>query len=274
MFQDALLKIWPHRRDKSFLHTYGATNFDTRGLPAQFSIYDGRAIPNQHLQDIRFSPPLPPLPLGCTGETTTFAAGLEDNALYDPVDFYHATPPGDDFEGRDIRTALQTAIERGFKLPSGVIGAKRTAYFNCYGAGAIDDFDAVRIAIWINQSEKRGVSIGSYFYAEFLQTSNGSLPLPSFNTKLPTTTLHNYLCTGWRTLQDGTEELELIMWVGENYGTKGLVYMSRTIYNALMQQPWTGAFTITKESGDAAVSIGITAYVDHLVYFIRQLFHV
>lgn len=271
MIKSGLSKISPNRKDYSILHSFGATNFDTSGLPANFSIYDGRPIPNQNALDTRFIPAVRPLPMGCVAETTTFAAGLEDGAIYPPDDFYFAIPPGTDGEGRDIREGLQTAIDRGFKLPGGVIGAKRTAYFNCYGAGAIDDFDAARIAIWINQIEKRGVSVGTYWYPEFEYPVHGSLPLPSFNTSQGS--LHNHLITGWRTL-NGVVELQDISWQGDMYGDAGVVYISREIYNALMQQPWTAAFTITKIGGITPVPIGMKAIVDHLVYFIRNLFKI
>lgn len=273
-----LSKIYPDRNDYSLLHTYGALNFDTQGLPTSFSIYDGRPIPNQNTFDTRFIPAIRPLPWGCVGETTTFAAGLEDGAVYPPDDFYFAIPPGTDGQGRDIREGLQTAIDRGFKLPDGTIGAKRTAYFNCYGAGAIDDFDAVRIALWINQVEKRGVSIGSYFYPEFVMPAPGSgaatshpdasgiVPVPSFNTAQAS--LHNWLITGWKTV-NGVIYLEALTWQGQF-----VEYFTREIFNALMAQPYTGAFTITKVTSQTPVPIGFQAYIDHLVYFVRNLFHI
>lgn len=274
-------KIFPHRKDFSLLHTFlhpdeikGTRPIfgDTGGLPDNFSIYDGRPIPNQNQLDTRFIPAVRPLPYGCVGETGTFDAGLQDGAAYPPDDFYFAIPPGTDGVGRDIRTGLQTAINRGFKLPDGTIGAKRTAYFNCYGSGAIDDFDAARIAVWINQTEKRGVWIGSWWYPEFESPdANGSLPVPSFNMSLAT--LHCHLAVGWRTL-NGVEELQDLSWQGMNYAQAGVDWISRADYNALMAQPYTGAFTQTKLQGQTPVPIGMIAVIDHLVYFIKSLFNV
>lgn len=263
MIRNGLSKIAAHRKDYSLIHTFGATQFDVKGLPENFSIYDGRPIPNQNNFDDRFSPVLRPLPMGCTAETTTFIAGLEDGALYPPDDFYFATPPGTDGEGRDIRASLSTAKSRGFKLPDGTIGAKKGDYFNCYGAGKIDDFDAVRIALWINQTEKRGVSVGSYFYPQFVGVE-GIVSVPSFNTT--EASLHDWLVTGWKTIE-GKEYLEAITWQGQM-----LQYYSREIYNALMQQPYTGAFTLAKTPPTGAVAVGYQAIIDHLVYFIRNLF--
>ncbi len=271
MIQSGLNKILPHRKDFSFLHSFGAIGYDIQTLPEDFTIYDGRPIPNQNAIDTRFTPGRRPIPYGCTGETQTFAAGLEDTDLYLPDDFYFATPPGTDGEGRDLRASLETTTSRGFMKVGGTIGNKRTAYFTCYGAGAIDDFDAARIAIYINQSEKRGVSVGSWWYEqEFGQPVNFILPTPSFNTQLGT--LHNWLITGWKDI-NGEPYLEVISWQGTEYGNNGIVYMSRAIFNALMAQPYTGAYTITKVTSQTPIPIGMQAYVDHLVAFIRQLFH-
>ena len=259
-------KVSPDKRDYSLLHTYGAMTPDPSSLPDDFSIYDGRPIPNQQESDSRFNPPLPALPFGCTGESGAFDSGLQDNELYDPSDLYLNTPPGGD-GGRDIRAMLKTLMERGPRRPDGSFGPKRLAYFNCYGAGKIDDFDAARIALWINQYERRGVYIGSYWYWQAAE--NGILQLPSFVTA--EASLHCYLATGWAK-KNGRLYIEAIPWVGESFGEKGKIYISREIYNALMQQPWTGAFTITKQPSKTPVPIGYTAVIDHLVYFIRNLF--
>lgn len=40
-----------------------------------------------------------------------------------------------------------------------------------------------------------------------------------------------------------------------------------------MRQPYTGAFTITKTSSSTPVPIGVQAVVDHLVYFLLNLFN-
>lgn len=270
MILPGLNKILPDARDFSLVSSFGATTFDIKGLPQNFSIYDGRVIPDQNLEDDRFTPPVHPLPYGCTGESQSFIGGLEDDALYYPDDLYNHTPPfkGD---GRDMRPSLQTTIDWGFKNTKGEIGNKRTAYYNCYGTGGIDDFDAARIALWINQAEKRPVSVGSWWYLEFGNPTNGSLPLPSFNTKIAS--LHNYIATGWRTKND-IEELEILSWQGMEYGRKGVVYMSRVLYNALMAQPYTGAFTLTKDTSATPIPVGFQAILDHFVYWFRNLLHV
>lgn len=270
MLKKGLTEIEPDKRDYSLVHTFGLTS--TEGLPENFSIYDGRPIPNQNDVDMRFNPALPPLPFGCTGETGAFESGLQDGTLYDPQALYLATPPGGQ-GGRDIRAMLQRLIDRGPQLADGSPGPRRKAYFNCYGSGAIDDFDAARFGLWINQQEKRGVYIGSYFYAEFVENvpTSGVVPVPSFNTR--EATLHCYLATGWRTV-NGILELECITWQGEEVGFKGVEYFSREIYNALMAQPNTGAFTITKIAGQQPVPVGIQAIVDHLVYYVLSLFKI
>lgn len=266
MLKQGLKKITPDRRDYSIVHTFGAT---TAGLPDNYSIYDGRPIPNQNDVDTRFNPQLPPLPEGCTGETGAFETGLQDGKLYNPQDLYLHTLPGD-AGGRDMRAMLQTLIDRGVEATDGTMSPKRTAYFNCYGTGIIDDFDAARIGLWISQAEKRGVYVGSWFYPEFVYDvpPTGVLPVPSFNTTQAS--LHCYLMTGWRTI-DGKLEAEMLTWQGPKVGFQGVEYMSREIFNALMAQPYTGAFTITKTTSKTPIPIGWVAVVDHLVAFIRNL---
>lgn len=272
MIANGVKKLSPHRKDYSVLHTFGAIAPDPAGLPLDFSVYDGRTIPDQRIYDYRFIPPVRPLPLGCTGETQSFNSGLADGKVYMPDDLYDHTPPGIDGEGRDIRASMQTIIDRGLKTSDGQLGNNRKAYFNCYGTGKIDDYDAARIALWLFQEEKRAVSVGSWWYQEFARTdANGSLPMPSLKTK--DAALHNYSITGWRTFR-GIEELEVISWQGMRYGRNGVCYMSRPLYNALMRQPWTGAFTATRLGSRNPVPIGTQAVVDHLVYFFLQLFKV
>lgn len=282
MSQSGLDKISPHRTDFDFLthaqKTFGAV--DPQGLPANFSIYDGQAIPNQNDIDMRFNPFLPPLPMGCTGEAGAFESGLQDGRLYNPKYIYDNTPPGGS-GGRDIRAMLQFLIDHG---PSDEGSTKRKGYFNVYGRGKITDYDAVKIALWVNQNEKRGVYIGSYFYPEFSVPIHGSgaghlhvgpngvVPTPSFNTQ--EASLHCWLVTGWKTI-DGVEYLEGLTWQGDSVGFKGVEYFSYEIYNALMQQPWTGAFTISKYDKSAPpIALGIQVIVDHLLYFVRFLFSI
>lgn len=261
--KSGLLQIRPDTRDYHFLKTFGATS--AAGLPDSFSIYDGRAIPNQNQNDARFPFTIPALPEGCTGESGAFETGIQDGVLYNPQDLYLATPPGDAYSGRDIRQMLQTLISRGVKDANGNLSPKRLAYFNVYGAGAIDDFDSARIAVWINQDEKRGVYIGSYWgWGDSPPTAD--LYVPDYSTSDP---LHCYIATGWT--PDG---LEIIPWIGESTGNLGKFYISRDIFNHLMEMPWTGCFTITKQPSSTPVPIGYTAIIDHLTYFIRSRFHV
>lgn len=271
MIQNGLKPIRPDTRDYSFLPTYGQVSPDPEGLPANFSIYAGQAIPNQNLADTRFSPALSPLPYGCTGESGSYTCSLEDAfSFYNPQDLYLNTPPGDQ-GGRDLRAMLSTLCSRGPRAQDGSFGIKRSAYFNCYGSGRITDADAVRIALWINQYEKRPVIVGSFWYPEFASTDiNGSLPMPSFNTQQAS--LHCYLITGWRTT-NGVIEFQVLSWQGMNYGTQGVCWMSETVFNALMAQPYSGSYTITKEGSNTPVPVGIQAVIDHLVYFVRNLFN-
>lgn len=272
MIHPGLNKIGPDKRDYSLLHSFAGVTPDPGDLPDNFSIYDGRPIPNQNLQDTRFTPALPPIPFGCTGETAAFECGIEDGKTYDPEYIYRGTKPYIDTTGRDIRDVLQFLIDNG---PDG--SNKRLAYFNCYGSGKISDFNAARIALWINQIEKRGVYAGTWWYPEFESPNqDGTLPLPSFNTQSGAT-LHCHLITGWRKNTNGVIELEDISWQGEDYANAGVDYITEEIYDALLAQPYTGAFTITKVPANSPVPVGYQALFDHVVYslaqFVRNLFH-
>lgn len=269
-----LKPIKPHRKDYDLLKTHGLGALPVSSmLPADYSNYAGEAIPNQELPDARFNPSVGILAYGCTGETAAFDSGLQDAAVYRPDIPYLLTPPGVSNEGRDMRAMLETLIDQQALMPqSGPTGKKRLAYFNVYAAGAIDDFDAAKIALWINQSEKRSVWAGSWWYPEFSTVGEGGiLPLPSFDVRQAS--LHAHLITGWKTI-DGVEYLESLSWQGMDYGRRGVVYFSRELWNSLMGQPYTGMFTITKMPADSPVPVGMQATVDHLVYLVRQLFHV
>lgn len=272
--ESGILPIKPDSRDYSLLHTFGATPFDSQGLPDNFSIYDGRPIPNQDQPDTRFNPAIKPLPFGCTAECLTFASGIEDgkDALYSPLYTYLATPPYLEGQGRDIRAAMKTCINIGLQSPNGWVGNKRSAYFNVYGTGPIDDFDAARIALWINQAEARSVIVGTWWYW-YGTDGNDCLQTPDFITS--GASLHCYAITGWKTI-NGVLYHEAIPWLGMNWGDKGKCYISREIYNKLMTQPYTGAFTISKVGNNQPVPIGMQAYYDHIVYafvqFIRNVY--
>lgn len=255
MIHSGLDKIYPDRRDYSVVHTFGAFAGDVQGFPDNFSIFDGRSIADQNAEG---------LPFACTGYSTTTLGGLEDTTTYSARDFYYATPPNDN-GGRDIRISLATAKSRGFLLPNGTLGAKKGDYYNCYGSGKIDDFQAVQIALWINQNEKRAASIGSWFYPEFVGV-HGVVPTPSFDTRRAS--LHNWAVTGWKTI-NGVLYLEALTWQG-NY----IQYFSREIYNALMRQPYSGAFTLADTPADGVSTVGLTAILDHFVYWFRNTFHV
>ena len=269
--KSGLTKTHNDRRDYSLHATFGSVMPSTTSLPDTFSIYDGRPIPDQDSSDIRFTPALLPLPYGCTGETQSFLCGLEDGTLYNPEFTYNQTPPSIPNTGRDIRAALQETIDTGLEDSQGNVGFKRVAYFSCEPAGAIDWTDAVRLALFINQNEKRGVSIGSYWYPEFATPIDGIIQSPSFNTSYAT--LHNHLITGWKTI-NGVIHLEDISWQGMSYGNNGLVYFPSPIFNALMAQPYCAAFTLTKVGTAQPIPIGASAWIAEVIDFVRSLFHV
>lgn len=273
--QSGAIKVSPHTTDYSLVHSlvksFGAGAVDTNGLPQSFSIYDGREIPNQNRFDTRFLPPVPPLPMGCVAETLTFQKSLKTGKTYRPDELYKAIPPGIDGLGRDVRDGMKTTIKRGYQLADGSYGDKDLAYFNCYGAGKIDDFDAARLGLYVNQAEKRGIIMVMWWQSEY-QFPNGKF-LPLVKQSIWNGSLHCPLGTGFEsTYKD--DYIEIIPWNGMEYALDGRVYMAREEYNAAMAMPWTGAFTITDAQGMSIVPIGLQAIVDHTTYYVRHLFGV
>lgn len=274
MLSNGLNKILPNGKDYSVVHTFGAI-LDPKSIPNSFSIYGGQIIPNQNQPDTRFNPPVEALPFACVGETLAFDTEIKTGKLFDPYKFYMKIPPGIDGQGRDIRVGMQTLIDQGIEATDGTI-VKDAAYFNCYGTGDIDDFDAAVQGLYLNslqdQKNKRGVIVGTWWYPEFENTLSidgkiGVLPTPSFDTR--TASLHCHLIVG----KDSTykdDYLEDISWQGMGYGDIGRNWISRETYNALMAQPYTGAFTIASLDGNTPVSIGVQAQIDHFVYFFRN----
>lgn len=266
MVQNGTFKVKKDLRDYDFLKSraLGGVSVNADDLPSEFNVDAGLWMPNQNQMG---------LPYGCTGFTQADLCADEDGVLYDPGDIYRATPTplgGDPNGGRNIRESLAVVCKKDRPLKRYLAdgtGNPRPAYFTVKPAGKIDYFDAVRIAIWINQHEKRSVSIGSPWYPEFERPVDGILPTPEsyyWHGGIPG---HNWKICGWKTI-DGNTYLIGKPWQGEEYGDNGWCYVSREIFNDTMNRWGTGAFTVSDDSNVATVDKSV---VDRLVAFIYQL---
>lgn len=243
------------KRDYDYHKTFGTVSVPA--FPENFSIDAGLTMPNQEADG---------LPFGCTSYTSSDLCTDEDGLTYDDYSYlYHLTPPGTDSEGREMRAALSTICKYGPKNKNGTVGPKRTAYFNIKASGIIDAFDAVRVAIYSTQDEKRGVSAATPWFGGFFG------PIASTATFDPAyASWHNHAIKGWKTI-NGVPYLLSKPWQGPNYGDKGWVYFSREVWNQLMKIDGSAAFTLSKVAPGDIQTVGVE-WVRNLVAFLLSLF--
>lgn len=267
MTLDALRLRFQDHRDFDLLKSSGATDFDTNGLPSRYMVDAGLTMPDQDADGY---------PEGCTGYAQTDLCTDEDLAIYDAGEFYLATPPGTSGTGRAVRDSLKLLTARGPKDRYGNLGPRRTAYYSINATEILDWMDAIRVALWITQQEKRSASIAIPWFPAFEGIgSDGILPAdPIFTWNgVPG---HNAKIGGWTDVKtDGTYIrngeffLAVKSWQGISYGDKGWCYMSRVLANAIFNMRYTEAFTVTKMNG-ATQTVDIDV-VDRLVSFLQNL---
>ena len=237
-----------------------------------YSVSSPLWIPDQETGSTLFTPPFLPMPYGCTDVANNQLCINEDGVLYNPSyteSFTHANANG----GGDVRTALQTIIDHGVQDKDGnIVTGKHPAYFNIQASGAIDWFDAIRLAMISTSTEKRGVSVGSPYWLQFGAVGpNGILPSPDYD--LHFASWHDYVIEGWKTI-NGECYLVCQMLQGENYGDHGLVYMSRPIFNATMAVQGTCAFTISRLLPGEQIQTVDMNIINWIVSYVRSLFHI
>jgi hypothetical protein len=256
-----LLEPTDHR-DYDFHKTFGSTFYDTNTLPNHYTADAGLTTPDQNADGF---------PMGCTGYTQTDLCTDQDGAVYDAGEFYLSTPPGG-LDGRFIRASLKLLTNRGPRTKDGTAGAPRDAFYNIRATGILDWFDAIRVALWITQHEKRSASIAiPWFWG-------GEPPMvltepAAYDWKLAGG--HNAKISGWTDIKtnggliNGGELFLIVKWWGGKRGDNGYVYMSRTIANNIFSMNYTEAFTVSKKAdGVQTVDMGI---IERLVGFIRSL---
>lgn len=221
-------------KDYGWIETHGERLVKRFGsLTPQFPPTLGRTlptiIPNQNVDDAAFTPPVLREPYGCTNESQTALKRLMGG-----------TPRPDELEAvthANARGGFGVTDSLDACLPPSPLHPERLGYFdvhfNIRVQGGLDPFDAARLAMMDGLPEYRGVSIGSPWFPEFENTkSDGILPTPpSFNTAFAT--WHNWLALDWKMIGD-QPYLICLSWQGAGFGDKGFHYVSRTLFNTLM----------------------------------------
>lgn len=283
MVQNGIQKTKRDHRDYSFHKTFGTTRFDVGSLPQEFNIDAGLWMPDQNAFG---------LPFGCTGFTQGDLIADQDKEIPNPAYIYDATPPHDRSLGRSLRASFKVICDKDMLFPLLNDPTKtlkpRPKYFSVKPAGRIDWFDAVRIAIFVNQHEFRSVSVGSPWFSEWNNAGSGTevvkepngtytlrvapqgksgiLPAPAKYTW--GVIGHNWKISGWKVI-DGVEYLIGKPWQGENFGDNGWVYVSREIFNKTMQVNGSSAFTVADD--DAPIKTVGWDIIEIIVSFIRDL---
>lgn len=280
-------------RDHSFHGTFGTTK--PTDFPQEYSCDPGLTMPNQ----------LPLDPYSCTAYTTCDLGTNQDRVIYGPKYTYMKTlllqglPP--ETNGSDIRPALRSAKVYGL-LPqesvpenlrnqyedftasqsvwpatldaiSGQLQHRKGNYFNVYDDGGLDWMDSFKSALWLNRADKRGISVGTPWFAEWATPQIGIVTsLFTYNGNPGNYSWHNWAIVGWRVISG---EVYLIgkSWQGPNYGDRGFHYIDRKTINRVMKIRGCVAFTI-KDAGPEdiqTISIGILETVILFLYRILGL---
>lgn len=234
-------------------------------FPPAYNTDAGLTMPNQDMVNDFFKPPVPALPYGCTDyavsevatdlfmPTATLPGSLPDNPL-SVENSTHANANG----GADVRTALMAGVRLGWF----------TGIFAIEALDGQDMFDAIRDAMLSGGTEKRSVSVGTKWFADFETVdASGLLQLPDFTD--PNFTWHNWKICGWKIVND---QVYLVgkTWQGPTYGDKGLVYFSRQLINTLLAVPGSVAFTATTGTLPPISTISVT-WLQWIISYARSL---
>lgn len=231
-------------RDRSFERTLGSVS--PRNLPDEYLADRTGEFPDQNADNY---------PQGCTGYTQNDLGQNELNAKFDPAYVYINTltlanlPPHSPCQVRD---SLKAVRMWGLQPREGgnALEYKRGAYFS---VDKVDGsyFEGVRSALWLNRLEHRTVSVGSPWFWGTILPTGGIFPMPK---KFKWINGHNWEVVGWKTLE-GKPHLICKAWVGPNWGDKGYGYMSKEIFDKLMNVSGTSIYTQANWGKEDALTI-------------------
>lgn len=255
-------------RDRSFhksFKTFGAVAF-----PTEYFVDSGEEMPDQNQVNTFFTPPVPPLPEGCTDYTTAEIATDLNHVVYNPWTIEGVTY-ANQRGGVDIRESLMAG--RNLKWFKG--------FYNVQ-AGITDFFDSFRLTQVGARPETTSISWGTPWFPSWEVACNASInpsgimPMPTeaelnvAHTQPWVLPWHNSKLDGW-TSKDGIVVYRDKSWQGNIIGDKGFVYFPREVINTVMTIRGTVAYVVTNETPDNILPIDVTA-VQWLISFFRNLF--
>lgn len=239
-----------NHRDYDYHKSFGTTNssfgYATTIFPDTYNTDADFPIPNQDLSNTQFTPPVPPMPNGCTDYGQSEVATDLDSILKNPETIENVTHANAD-GGTDIRTSLQAAI--GLQWITG--------FFNIQ-AYELDFFDTIRLAMVSGGTEKRSVSMGTPWFVEWQGYMGQVMPMPS-NLTSNGQIWHNWKVCGWKQV-NGVPVLIGMSWQGPTVGDNGRQYFPREVINSIMAISGTVAFTTTKGKLPPISTISVTFY--------------
>lgn len=242
-------------------------------LPAfaeNYSVDRGLRVPDQETPDNNFNPMVPSMPYGCTNYASCEICTDEDGILYNPS-WLESITHANENKGADVRTVLKAVIQKGVEDQQGTLHYGHPAFFNIQSSGAIDSFDAARLAMLSASAEHRSVSVGSPYWGEWGGVqADGILPAPQYN--LQYCSWHNYVLKGWKTI-NGVTYLICQMLQGDTYGDHGFAYMSREMCNATMAINGSVMFTLDKLMPNEVQTVDVSI-IDWIVSYVRSLFRI
>jgi hypothetical protein len=225
------------RRDYSYERTFGAV--DAAQLPKEYNADLAYDFPDQNKDGY---------PNGCTGYTQSETGQDEYGIPFDAAYVYRNTltlanlPPDSPCQ---IRDSFKAVGLWGLQPRKGgnALDYKRGRYFDVDKVG--DYFDGVRSALWLNRMSKRTVSVGTPWHWPML-AANGIMKGPKKYAWPAGLVGHNYKICGWKTL--GTKDwsqpyLIVKAHCGAGWGDGGYGYMSREVFNKLMNISGTFMYT-------------------------------
>lgn len=234
----------PHKLDKRdhALHRtfpqFGAV-YGTQEVPNSKYNYDaGLGMANQLEIDTRFSPALPPIPFGCTGETSSDICGDEDKAIYDPQYTYERAcdMEGHGYnQGADIRTSMKSltvyGLRRNGETQVQAQMRKRGKYYTIDKIPKRDWFDSFRLAL---RGNGRSISVGVPWFTEWGFGNVGPDGLLTANFVYDGEPEHY----GWHDVKVSGEDvlygepvLLVKSWQGATIGDRGWLKWNRETFN-------------------------------------------
>lgn len=210
-------------------------------IPNELFCDAGLLMQNQEARDDEFTPPVPPLPFGCTDYATADIATDLTKMVRNPLDL-EAVTNANAQGGIDIRVAMDAGRRLNwFKQ-----------YFNIRASGMLDWFESFQVAqvTGVAAGEARAISFGTPWFDSWQKAAfqgQAIMPMPTKeeldaihadNNAFP---WHNSVLDGF-TSKNGVLLYRDKSWQGNQVGDRGFLYFPREVINMVMTIPGTVAY--------------------------------